>query len=37
LEGGIENGGLKHQFSQVERDLDSQEIPKRIAFSGRGH
>jgi hypothetical protein len=22
LEGGVESGGLKHQFSQVERDLD---------------
>ncbi len=31
-EGGIENGGFKRQFSQVERDLDSQEIPKRICI-----
>ncbi len=28
--GGIESGGLKHQFSQVEGDLDLQKIPKPI-------
>ncbi len=28
--GGAKSGGLKCQFSQVERDLDLQEIPKLV-------
>jgi len=31
--GGIESGRLKCQFSQVERDLDLQEIPKISSHS----
>ncbi len=30
--GGIESGRLKHQFSQVEGDLDLQKILKPIPF-----
>jgi hypothetical protein len=30
LEGGLESGRLKCQFSQVEGDLDLQEIPQPI-------
>ncbi len=30
FEGGVESGSLKHQFSQVEGDLDLQKIFKLI-------
>jgi hypothetical protein len=30
LKGGAKSEGLKCQFSQVERDLDLQEIPKLV-------
>jgi hypothetical protein len=32
LEGGVESGRLKRQFSQVEGDLDLQEILKLVPF-----
>jgi len=31
--GGVESGRLKHQFSQVEGDLDLQKIPKLISIT----
>jgi hypothetical protein len=31
--GGVESGRLKHQFSQVEGDLDLQEIPKFVSIT----
>ncbi len=31
--GGVENGRLKHQFSQLEGDLDLQKIPKLVSIT----
>jgi hypothetical protein len=36
-EGGEEIGGLKHQFSQVDGDLDLQEILKLVHIPRRKH
>ncbi len=31
--GGVESGRLKHQFSQVEGDLDLQKIPNLVSIT----
>jgi hypothetical protein len=36
LEGGVESEELKHQFSQVEEDLDLYENPKPIPIPNKG-
>jgi hypothetical protein len=37
LEGGVESEGLKNQFSQVEGDLDLQEILESVPIQRKEH